>query len=336
MAKMDKEQRDKEIRAAIEAVAATGEDPTNELVRDQLGGRGSFSTISPVVRAWKTERASQPPVQPANNNDDKTKTEVPAVIEQALTQITGLLKHLEKSVPSQIDAAVNIERRRARGELDAERETLGKQIQSLCAEIATHVHNIKTLEEEGQRFEDELEVQKAASADKETAHKEALEDQRAKSAEHLAEVRAGYQREIDRMNKQINELNTTLGTKENAHKIELEDKQARFNEQLARTRADLQGTIDRLSKQIDQMKNDHAALLDEQRKHNDTLEKSLVDQRAQFDRTLDNIRLDHQSNARQAEQMLADLRERLDSSEKTRRQLEHTIVELTRGRKHEE
>ena len=66
MAKADKEKRDMEIMAAIEAVAATGRDPTNELVRAQLGGRGSFSTISPVVRAWKAERANQPP-PPAND-----------------------------------------------------------------------------------------------------------------------------------------------------------------------------------------------------------------------------------------------------------------------------
>ena len=44
------------IVAAAEAVAGRGENPTLTAVRTELGG-GSFSTISPVLRAWKAAQA---------------------------------------------------------------------------------------------------------------------------------------------------------------------------------------------------------------------------------------------------------------------------------------
>ena len=44
------------IAAAAEAIAARGENPTLAAVRAELGG-GSFSTISPALRAWKAQQA---------------------------------------------------------------------------------------------------------------------------------------------------------------------------------------------------------------------------------------------------------------------------------------
>ena len=44
------------VTAAAEAIAARGENPTLSAVRAELGG-GSFSTISPALRAWKAQRA---------------------------------------------------------------------------------------------------------------------------------------------------------------------------------------------------------------------------------------------------------------------------------------
>ena len=44
------------IVVAAEAVAARGENPTLTAVRSELGG-GSYSTISPVLRAWKAAQA---------------------------------------------------------------------------------------------------------------------------------------------------------------------------------------------------------------------------------------------------------------------------------------
>ena len=44
------------ISAAAEAIAARGDNPTLSAVRAELGG-GSYSTISPVLRAWKAAQA---------------------------------------------------------------------------------------------------------------------------------------------------------------------------------------------------------------------------------------------------------------------------------------
>ena len=50
------------IVAAAEAVVARGENPTLTAVRTELGG-GSYSTISPVLRAWKAQARDDEPVR---------------------------------------------------------------------------------------------------------------------------------------------------------------------------------------------------------------------------------------------------------------------------------
>ncbi|MGK7947979.1 MAG: DNA-binding protein [Xenococcaceae cyanobacterium] len=43
-----------EIKSAIEAIVAEGQNPTQVKVRDQLG-RGSYTTINEVLRQWRKE-----------------------------------------------------------------------------------------------------------------------------------------------------------------------------------------------------------------------------------------------------------------------------------------
>ena len=50
------------ISAAAEAIAARGDNPTLSAVRAELGG-GSYSTISPVLRAWKAAQVHDEPVR---------------------------------------------------------------------------------------------------------------------------------------------------------------------------------------------------------------------------------------------------------------------------------
>lgn len=356
MAKADKEKRDMEIRAAIEAVAATGEDPTNELVRTQLGGRGSFSTISPIVRAWKAERTNQPP--PPANDDTTQQTEVPAVVQQTLNQVSTLLKQLTELVPGEIDAAVNVERRRARAELDAERETLNKQVQSLRTEIAAHLQVLKTVEDEGQAFEEQIEELKTNLITQKSVHDKELEAQQARFDAHLAETRADHARELDRRDKQhterlaeIRTLNEGLEREKKSleqekidlsksHVDALAEQQVRFDKSITDMRSDHQQTIDHLTEQ-------HDKLIAEMRKANENLEQEIIDlskshanalaeQQARFDKSIADMRSDYQTSAKRTEQVLADLQKRLDGAEEARRELEQTIADLSKARHQEE
>ena len=67
------------IVAAAEAVAGRGENPTLTAVRTELGG-GSFSTISPVLRAWKAAQA---------HDDEPMREPLPARLHEAAIAGTG-------------------------------------------------------------------------------------------------------------------------------------------------------------------------------------------------------------------------------------------------------
>jgi septal ring factor EnvC (AmiA/AmiB activator) len=203
-------------------------------------------------------------------------------------------------VPNEINSAVNVERRRARAELDAERDTLNTQIQSLRADIASQLNSIKSLEEEGQKFEE-----------------------------------------------QIEDLTTSLTTQKSAHDKELQAKQERFDVQLAVVRTDHGSELDRRDKQ-------HIERLAEIRTLNEGLERekksleqekvdlskshatALAEQQARFDKLIADMRSDHQTSAKQTEQVLADLQKRLDGAEETRRELEQTIADFSKVRHQEE
>ena len=67
------------IIAAAEAVAARGETPTLTAVRSELGG-GSYSTISPVLRAWKAAQA---------RDDEPVREPLPDRLHEAATAGAG-------------------------------------------------------------------------------------------------------------------------------------------------------------------------------------------------------------------------------------------------------
>jgi chromosome segregation ATPase len=333
MPKLDRETRDKEIRAAIEAVATTGQEPTNELVRAQLGGRGSYSTISPVVRAWRGERTAQP-AQSANG-DAAQPTEVPAVVQQTLTQVGALLRQLAEAVPGQIDAAVNVERRRARVELDAEKRALGKQLQDLRTEITGHLEVIRSLEVEGQGYEDQIEDLKTAQENQAKAHEQALKDQQTRLDVQLDAARADHQRAIDQQARQYAErLDEVRKAKEaleaekaelaKSHAADLEAQRVRFDRLAADLRADHQRAVDHMARQAA----DQQARLDSLESTVDDLnrthELALRDQQERLDGQLAAVRADHRRE-------LDRLARQHEALEATNRMLEQDKADLARS-----
>jgi hypothetical protein len=51
----------KQVAQAATSITARGEDPTLKSIRDELGGEGSFTTISKFLKQWHTEQADKEP-----------------------------------------------------------------------------------------------------------------------------------------------------------------------------------------------------------------------------------------------------------------------------------
>jgi chromosome segregation ATPase len=133
-----------QIIAAIETIAKSGESLTNDAVRNALGGIGSLTTISPVLKAWKEEQK-------------KICTE----LENAPKVVTDKLSRYANDI-----WATAIELANAR--LDADRNILKQENERLS-------EHIRLLENDGIALGIELEGLERERAALESANKEAQE-----------------------------------------------------------------------------------------------------------------------------------------------------------------
>lgn len=311
MARADKLQDD-EILAAITSIAATGQQPQNKNVRDHLGGRGSYSSISPVLRKWKEQKAAQPPQDAEKPSVQQT--EVPTIVRQQQDQLIDLIRQLAESVPLQIDAAVNQERRRARAELDAERETHSRQVQDLRGEIADLMKDVEALEAEAQEKEariDDLDAQ--------------LEQQSAEHDRTLHKIQVEQKLAEEKARKRIEELEAEKEGLISTQATALSDYQKFFEKQIDTLRGDYRQTIEQLSRERK-----------EAEERNELLEKQNNDLSARFDKSITQMRTDHQDSLKQSSEAITDLRKRLDDSEAMRRELDRRILMLLNGKRPEE
>lgn len=116
------------IRAAIASIEARGEAITLQAVRSEIGG-GSLATIQPIVKAWRAERdALTADVRFAEATAAAEPMPVPVRVAQALDTMRHILDQMGGLVGEAINAALADERRRARLELDAEREAGGRRV----------------------------------------------------------------------------------------------------------------------------------------------------------------------------------------------------------------
>lgn len=155
-----------EVFGAAEALAARGLSVTNQAVREALGGKGSFSTLAPHVRAWHDDRSAA---------RREAHTPAPDEIGAGWT----------RTLDSLWSAALAEARRLAHAEHEGQIAALGATLEEAHAEVAR-------LEAEAQRREEE---RAAAVARAEAEHAKAL-DMRiemgaARSRMEVAEARAG-------------------------------------------------------------------------------------------------------------------------------------------------
>lgn len=150
MVKTDVKQRI--IEAAMALVAAGIEDPTNDQVREKLGG-GSLSHISPVMREWRSSRKEA--VVAA--------LEIPAdlkkVIEISLSQVWNTANKIAFStvdtIQKESDALIN-EANTERDEALQEVQRLERYIQSLENTLNNKETEIKQLLSDKQLLESDL------------------------------------------------------------------------------------------------------------------------------------------------------------------------------------
>lgn len=150
MVKTDVKQRI--IEAAMALVAAGIEDPTNDQVREKLGG-GSLSHISPVMREWRSSRKEA--VVAA--------LEIPAdlkkVIEISLSQVWNTANKIAFStvdtIQKESDALIN-EANTERDEALQEVQRLERYIQSLENALNSKETEIKQLLSDKQLLESDL------------------------------------------------------------------------------------------------------------------------------------------------------------------------------------
>ena len=114
-----------EVDAACVAITGRGERPTVEKVRAELGG-GSFSSLTPQVRAWK-EALRAAPTNGAVQEEARTADlavlppQVQTVVETALATLTTVATTLGGLAPAFAAAtagAAEVERRRTRLEIE--------------------------------------------------------------------------------------------------------------------------------------------------------------------------------------------------------------------------
>ena len=173
---MDTTDHERRIAAAAEAVAARGENPTLSAVRTELGG-GSYSTISPVLRAWKAAQA---------RDDEPVREPLPDRIREAAIAGAGEIWRAALELGSERLAA-------ERAALDATRAELDEALAEATATADELAAQLEQAQSEAQAAAD-------AHARTETELRQALQAEQARVktaektqaiAEALAEERQG-------------------------------------------------------------------------------------------------------------------------------------------------
>lgn len=128
------------VWAAAEQIDASGASVTLDAVRDALGG-GSFSTITPLVRAWKTERRNkrQVTIEPAPSGLVQKGEAFMSAIWQNATELAAARYDVERQGLEQAIAdaeAGAAELAEIASTARDERDELRRQVDALSSQVA--------------------------------------------------------------------------------------------------------------------------------------------------------------------------------------------------------
>ena len=143
-----------EIFAAADDIAASGETPTLEGVRQLVGG--SFNTLGPALREWREQQAAAAAPPPGE--------EIPGPVQK---QLQELGKRLWAEVAEQSRQKVQAERdavQRDRQEMQAAQEEIGATADRLARRVEELEGRCAALQEEVGGLREELEAATRAAA----------------------------------------------------------------------------------------------------------------------------------------------------------------------------
>ena len=179
------------IIAAAEAVTARGETPTLTAVRSELGG-GSYSTISPVLRAWKATQA---------RDDEPVREPLPDRIHEAAIAGAGEIWRAALELAGERLAAERAALDATRVELDEATAEATATADELAAQLEQTQSAAQAAAETAARTEAELrealdaERSQRATAEQQGAIAQALADERQREIETArAEAQAAAER----------------------------------------------------------------------------------------------------------------------------------------------
>lgn len=183
--KIKPETKDKIVTAANTLLAEGVANPTNDQVREHLGG-GSLSHIAPVMREWRESRTAE--------------------VAASLEMPSELKKVIETSVGQVWRAASNL----ASAEMEAVREKAKAEMEDVTNELNDAYTEIRRLEENVEALKKELAAKDATISQVQkqfdearsqvstfTSEKSALEAQVADKDEHIKALRAEKDEQIN-------------------------------------------------------------------------------------------------------------------------------------------
>lgn len=269
------------VYTAIDAIRARGENITLDAVRRELGG-GSLATIQPLVQQWRAEQDqhARDAAQTQPNPDPGADMPIPMRVAQALDQANQAIAGIGAAVVDAINGAVADERRRARIELDAEREAADRRVRDAEERAAQTLAEAAQVAQDGQQLEAERDSLAEDLEQLRTAHA-ALTAQAHQQSKDLVKTTAERDRlatERDQLSRRVGELerdraaqDERAAQEQQAHHADLERVEAQgradaerlrteltelravlaqerdeFRAELERAKADAQGQIDAL------------------------------------------------------------------------------------------
>ncbi|WP_218155412.1 DNA-binding protein [Modicisalibacter xianhensis] len=302
------------ILDAAEQLAAEGIDrPTNEQVRERLGG-GSLSHISPVMREWRESlKVSAVAVREMPNEIRTVLERVGAELWRSASQLADEEVERIRTESEQREKTANDERDEALREierLEASITTLrehGHQDEKRIEQLTAENHNLMT--------ENATAKQRAADALERVTD---LHNQLARQNEQLETMRGEGQRQqalIDKLRDEKAETSTRLATLESELKTATRELEAANQRELR-----LQQTLESVNEDLSSLQQDYASLRAENAsavKRNEELQSENAALRTDLDT--------FKASASEARSELKTANKRID-------ELAHTQQELTEAR----
>lgn len=245
--------RDRILDAAEKLVAEGIDRPTNEQVRERLGG-GSLSHISPVMREWRENlKVSAIAVREMPNEIRTVLERVGGELWRSATQLADEEVERIRAESVQREVTANDERDEALREI----ERLEASISALRDQNKQNDKHIEQLTDDNRTLVTENATLKQRSADAMERVSD-LHDQLARQNKQLETMRVEAQRQqalVDQLRDEKAEANTLLATNESELKATTRELESTQQRELR-----LQNTLEAVNEDLSSLQQDHASL----------------------------------------------------------------------------